>query len=322
VTWETGAALPGAFTVQNNADTNEIQRITETGGEVTGGTYTITFDGQTTVAIPFDAPLRNGDDPLVGTPDDIAEALGRLSNLEYFDLRLSGGPLPDTPVILTFVGAAYYGADQPEITIDDASLTGGGTYTPATDNDGGGKSDFDFPQFEGDLGFALLAVDVVPLGVVSGNFSSATGVMTTNAQNYQAQVAVGPPLNVNCNYTVNLAFSTADNSVYKGDLFTAGVTPPTSGAITDDWTTLPGLGPPCTALDGFVAGASALWLSNGIAAPTLISKPVATLPIQGKKKKKKCKKGFKLKKIKKEGQEAEEEVREEEEEEEEVRLFL
>ena len=61
----TDAALPGAFTVQNDPDVNEIQQIVPSGTAFTGGTYTITVDtgvgpADTTVALPFNAPLRNG----------------------------------------------------------------------------------------------------------------------------------------------------------------------------------------------------------------------------------------------------------------------
>jgi hypothetical protein len=299
----TTSALPGAFTIANTNDVNEIQTITETGGNVTGGTYTITFDGETTDPLDFNDPLTNGDNPTTGTPDDIAEALGRLPNLEYFDIKLGGGPLPDTPLTLEFVGAEVYASDQPQITVDSSALTGGGTYNTATSQVSGAKSAFDFPQFEGDLGFALLAVDVKPTATVNGTYTAASGTMTTVAQNYVASVAVGPPLNVSCNYTVNLAFSTADNSVYRGDLFDLASNPPVNGAITDDWSTLPGAGGPCAPLDGFTAGPGALWLSNGVATPTLVPKPVGggTPPVVTPKctKKQKLVKGKCVKKKKK-----------------------
>jgi hypothetical protein len=302
----TGAALPGAFTVNNNADVNDVQTISQGAGTTTGGTFTITVDAnggpQTTSPIPYNAPLRNNGN--VAGADDIAEALGDLSNLGYFDVKLSGGPLPATPVTLEFVGASVYGQPIPDISIDSTNLTpGGSTYVQGDSVDGASKSDFDFPQFEGSVSGVPLGVDVKPLTAVNGNFNSGTGVLTTTATNYTATVALGPPAIATCTITpINLAFSTADNSVFKGDLFDAA-TPPVNGAISDDWSSLPSdANPACGLINGLTAGPGGLWLSNGIATPTLVPPPVdtppATTPPATTPKKPKCKKGQKLKKVK------------------------
>jgi hypothetical protein len=302
VTLSTDAALPGAFTVQNDPDVNEIQQIVPS-GTVNGGTYTITVNtgvgpADTTVPLPFNAPLRNGTN--VAGADDIAEALGDLDNLTYFDVRLSGGPLPASPVTLEFVGAPVYGRNIVDIVVDDTNLTGTTpAYNQANDQTGASKSPFDFPQFEGSLQGIPLGVDVTPLADVTGTYTAATGVLTTNPVSFNANVSLGPPLNADCNYSVPLGFSTADNSVFFGNAFDAASNPPVNGSISDDWTGLPPAGGPCALVDGFVNSTGALWLSNGVATPSLVppppTPPVTTPPATTPKK---CKKGFKKKKVK------------------------
>ena len=92
--------------------TNEVQTLTETGSP-TGGTFTITFNGQTTAAIAFDA-----------TAAAIQSALEALSNVSSGDITAGGGDLDSTPVTLTFAGN-YAATDVDLVVIDDALLTGG-----------------------------------------------------------------------------------------------------------------------------------------------------------------------------------------------------
>lgn len=105
--------------------TNEQQQIAESGGQVTGGTFTVTYSGQTTSAIAFDA-----------TAATVQTALEALSNLAPGDVVLSGGPINTAPIIITFQGTLA-GTNVAEVTIDSALLTGGGTYTPSTVVTGG-----------------------------------------------------------------------------------------------------------------------------------------------------------------------------------------
>jgi hypothetical protein len=94
---------------------NEIQTIDNT-GTVSGGNYTITFDGQTTTALNHNANVAA-----------IQAALDALSNVAPGDIVVGGGDLPTTPVTLTFE-QAYAGTDVPLATVDSTNLTGGGTY--------------------------------------------------------------------------------------------------------------------------------------------------------------------------------------------------
>jgi hypothetical protein len=97
---------------------NDQQTITITGSP-TGGSFTLTFGGQTTSALPWNA-----------TAAQVQAALNALSSIGGFsDLAMAGsvvctgGPLPGTGIVVTFAGALA-GESQSVITHTD-SLTGG-----------------------------------------------------------------------------------------------------------------------------------------------------------------------------------------------------
>lgn len=72
---------------------NEVQSLTVTAG---GGTYTLTYSGQTTDPIAFDA-----------TAEEVEAALVALSNLESNSVAVTGGPGDETgsvPYVITFGG--------------------------------------------------------------------------------------------------------------------------------------------------------------------------------------------------------------------------
>ena len=114
--------------------TSEVQTVTVTGNP-TGGTYTLTFSGQTTAAIPFNA-----------TAAQVKTALENLSNVNAGDVNVTGGPHPGTPIVVTFVGQ-FLGDDQTQMTAT-SSLTGGSTpgVNVATTTAGGGASTSDGTQ--------------------------------------------------------------------------------------------------------------------------------------------------------------------------------
>jgi hypothetical protein len=99
--------------------TDEVEAITKS-GTVTGGTFTITYSGQTTSAIAYNA-----------TAATIQTALEALSNLAPGDVFVSGGPISTGRVQIRFAGTLA-GTDVTQITVDSSSLTGGGTYVPST----------------------------------------------------------------------------------------------------------------------------------------------------------------------------------------------
>lgn len=92
--------------------TSEVQTITVTGGP-TGGSYTLTFSGQTTAAIPWNATAAN-----------VRDALADLSNIRYTDITVAGGPHPATAITVQFAGQ-YEMDDVAQMTDNDAGLTGG-----------------------------------------------------------------------------------------------------------------------------------------------------------------------------------------------------
>lgn len=89
--------------------TAEVQTITPT--TVTAGTFTLTFSGQTTAPIAFNA-----------TAAVIQAALEALSNIAPGDVLAAGGPVNTTPVTITFYGAWI--GDAPLMTVSNAGLTG------------------------------------------------------------------------------------------------------------------------------------------------------------------------------------------------------
>jgi hypothetical protein len=103
-----GAPVPAA-------GTNEVQTVTIT-GTPTGGTYTLTFNSQTTAAIPYNA-----------TATQVQNALVALSNIGSGDVLCAGGPHPATAITVTFQGNLA-GGDVPQMTAT-GSLTGGTTPT-------------------------------------------------------------------------------------------------------------------------------------------------------------------------------------------------
>lgn len=94
--------------------TDEVQTVAVTGSP-TGGTYTLTFDTQTTGTIAFNAAAA-----------DVQTALEALSNIDPGDIVCAGGPHPDTDITVTF-GGQYAGTDVPLMTADGTGLTGGTT---------------------------------------------------------------------------------------------------------------------------------------------------------------------------------------------------
>lgn len=107
--------------------TNEVQNIAM-GGTVTGGSFTLTFDGVgPTAAIPWDA-----------TAAQVQSALEGLSNIASGDVVVTGGPFPGTSVDVEFVGR-YTGTDVPQMVVT-SSLTGTSpTITVTTTTAGGAE---------------------------------------------------------------------------------------------------------------------------------------------------------------------------------------
>lgn len=90
---------------------NEKQTVSITGSP-TGGTFTLTFSGQTTASIAYNASAAN-----------VQSALEALSNIAVGDVTCTGGSLPGTAIVIEFK-ATYANTDVPALTFTK-SLTGG-----------------------------------------------------------------------------------------------------------------------------------------------------------------------------------------------------
>ena len=109
--------------------TNEVQTLHKT-GTVSGGTFAIRFQGQTT------APIAYGE-----TAANIITALNLLSNVDSGDITATGGPAGTSDVVFTFADAGRYdGIDVPLMVVDGALLTGGGSYAITETTPGGGAT--------------------------------------------------------------------------------------------------------------------------------------------------------------------------------------
>lgn len=119
--------LFGRFPIDDEsltALTDEEQLITKS-GTVTGGVWTITYDGQETTDLDFDA-----------TNAEVLAALEALSNLAPGDVLLEGGPVNTTPLRIIFQGTLK-GTNVGAVVVDSTGLTGGGTYGVTTPVAGG-----------------------------------------------------------------------------------------------------------------------------------------------------------------------------------------
>src|SRR3954447_20495441 len=85
----------------------------------TGGTFTLTWKGQTTAPIAYNA-----------TRDQIDAALEALPNIGANNIQTSGGPV-NTANVNVFFRRALAGKDQPLMTVNGAGLTGTGATATA-----------------------------------------------------------------------------------------------------------------------------------------------------------------------------------------------
>lgn len=119
-----------------SAGVDEVQQI-EILNDVTGGTFTLTFEGQTTSALDFDASAA-----------DVDTALDALSNVTDGDVAVTGGPLPATPISVQFTGATWGEQNVDAMTGDAGGLTQDpivGTIT--TIQNGGGAGSVNLPAY-------------------------------------------------------------------------------------------------------------------------------------------------------------------------------
>lgn len=123
-----GSGFAGRLDYSASTYVNEVNVVTITGGP-TGGTLTITVNGQTTAGIAYDAAASA-----------VQTALEALSNVAPGDVTVTGSA--GGPYTLTWSGSGAFANMNVTITSSGASLTGG--TTPAattTTTQGGGVTD-------------------------------------------------------------------------------------------------------------------------------------------------------------------------------------
>jgi hypothetical protein len=114
-------------------EASEAQTVTIT-GTPTGGTFTLTLNGETTAGIAYNA-----------TAAAVESALEALPSLSADDISVTGGPGPGTPYVVTFGGAlaganvaqmtsagSFTGGSSPAVAVT-TTTAGGGTATDGTD---------------------------------------------------------------------------------------------------------------------------------------------------------------------------------------------
>lgn len=106
---------------------NEVQQLAITGGPPTSGEADLTFSGQTTAGVAFDA-----------TASELQTALEALSNVNPGDVLCTGGPWPDDPILVEFAGqyaqtnvAAITATD--DFDVGDVTITSPTAGTPPTE---------------------------------------------------------------------------------------------------------------------------------------------------------------------------------------------
>lgn len=95
---------------------DEVQQVAITGSP-TGGSFTLTWNGDTTAAIAYNA-----------TAAQVQSALAALVNIGNGNVACTGGPLPSSPISVEWLGTLA-DANQPAMTFTN-SLTGGAAPTP------------------------------------------------------------------------------------------------------------------------------------------------------------------------------------------------
>jgi hypothetical protein len=117
----------GTNHVADGPGTNEVQTITIT-GTPTGGTFTLTYGGNTTGAIDYDA-----------TAGEVQTALRALPNTQ--DATVAGGPGPGTPYTVTWgngkdveqlsANGSFTGGTSPAVAVTTTTAGGGNTFVRA-----------------------------------------------------------------------------------------------------------------------------------------------------------------------------------------------
>ena len=176
---EPGLAAPQGVAI--NQSTGNVYVVDSPASEVqtltvnaTGGTFKLTFEGQTTAALPFNA-----------TSSEVTVALRNLSKIGSGNVKATGGPGATAPYTIAFSGAL---AEKrlPQIAASAASLTpAGSTATTAIATVGGPGNDVaEFSEA------GALIRTFGSKGTGDGQFENPTEIAVANAGPNQGDVYV------------------------------------------------------------------------------------------------------------------------------------
>jgi len=156
--------------------TNEVQILTP-GGTISGGTWTITYSGQTTSALAYNA-----------TAATIQTALEALSNVGAGNIAVTGGPISSGVVTLTFQNDLGY-QNVAAVTVGTGSLTGSSpTLTPSTTTQGATGTDGGYDTYSASSVTGLQTPKAILADTVTtnadGKIINDDGTVSTHATAY------------------------------------------------------------------------------------------------------------------------------------------
>lgn len=168
-----------AITTISSSTTNEVQTITITGTPA-GGTFTLTYAGQTTAGIAYNA--------IAGA---VQTALEALSNIAPGDVAVTGGPGPGTPYVVTFIGTLS-ATNVAQMTAT-SSLTGGSSPAIAvtTTTPGVAVDLFTLPVGYDDLGWTSTDGSTFGRATDISNVSSFGSVEPTRSDVIKDTITLG-----------------------------------------------------------------------------------------------------------------------------------
>jgi hypothetical protein len=217
---------------------DEVQTLTM-GGTPTGGTFTLTWNAQTTAALAYNS-----------TAAQIQAALENLSNVLIGDVLVEGGPFVNATVRVTFKGQ-YANTDVAAITANSAGLTGGSSpaVTIAETVKGGTAEEYlVILKKNGDTDATLYSVD------------ASTGVFTSVATGLEASdwymVQYGNKI-YGVNATQGMFVKTIGTSTGATTAFTRPAAP-----VLAPTSTISGTTPTNVSNTGLTAGTYVGWGSN------------------------------------------------------------
>ena len=182
-----GGINAGSYGPFNDQKTDEQQTVRVT--NATGGTFTLTFNGQTTAPLAWNA-----------TAAQVDAALEALSNVGANNVQTSGGPV-QTATSTCSSGARCSRVDQNQISADGAALTGGTVATNTTQQGGwyqrltgdSRRSALNTNDLRGKLlRFKVKAGNITAADANKVDFGSGTGAYTIPSGNLFPLVAGAP----------------------------------------------------------------------------------------------------------------------------------